>query len=1209
MIPLSRRWWCLSRIPIIFAAVGLAVGYNSQALDLDGNGFSDVYEAVYPPTGGYTLLLNGDSDGDGYTDLEEAAFGTDWRDPTSRPITTVENAAGDFSVTWDGVGGIPYLLSHTDTLSFSTVWLPVGGIRVGAGQSISVPVSVGSENRAFWRLSAKQPLDEDGDFLNAYEEALLGTSDLLVDSDDDGNSDVQEFLQGTDAMDPQSYLLPTISKFSGDNQGGGASTISAMPMVVQVTGNNSQPLFHVPVTFSIASGSGALIPERSTPQPTQTVTLYSDERGQVGPFFQFPPTLGSTSQVSATVRGGIQTSVVTFTATTVAAPGNDNFAQALSLNNETLPFSQSSAGATVETGEPVHADTIQGSSVWYSWTAPESGRVEFTTDGSSYDTVLAVYTGSSLLQLTEIASNDDQTEIDPLPLASKVVFPAVQGTTYYIAVAGFAAETGLILLNWGSNSGPSNDFFADAEALNGTTGTLTISNAGATVETHEANHNGEIHSGSLWYRFDSSNQGLLKLSTGTSAIDNVIAVYTGNSIETLDRVISATKVASTSGEVRFVTDPDTTYWIAVAGLGSLTGDLSLAWDFNDSNDFFVNSVPLTGESGAISGSNVDATAEAGEPAHWWYSDYAYHSVWYSWTAPSDGYYLFSTSAATFNHVLAFYYGTSLQSLSHYDSSGGGSDWGSYIWIYAYEGTTFKIAVDGQDQNDFGTFVLNWEKDSYDFMASATSPDLSLATSNPDHVHTGDNCQSCLAHQLQLQADEGALQDDIDTEAVSMSFSSLSECPDPAAPNYGEVISYKNGVESTSKTFHLSIPKAGTPGASNQSCPQTLLIQHKIVTVNTPRSRNLHGKVYFTLKSGDPSVLDIKYNGATYTPGDAIDVVEYGHVGCGVHTWHTGIETFELIGKKKGEVVFEVECDPDPDDGGDGVATKKLELTIKVFEVTYREDPLNALGISANTVWDGSDGYSVDEQSIKQKITIETDPPEIASQINLEVRELDPSVNPDYTPNGIGTIIRTGETEFEYTSFLEPKSEMAPKEKSVTIIAKIDDDELCAKHNVRVLPVFRWLVSLHQHGPEAPRHPPEDSDYETAWRYARWKYDISTSNLSSIVFNRFSPLGADAMVSFSSGSRGARPCIIYESAFTTENYCASVLGHENVHGGQSVNFLILSYAARLTGAFNRKIEYPAYRWQVENADRCGLSAGERDQIITNMNRTKIGQDPL
>ena len=51
--------------------------------------------------------------------------------------------------------------------------------------------------------------------------------------------------------------------------------------------------------------------------------------------------------------------------------------------------------------------------LWYAWTAPESGEVTFDTlgsadtNGTTLDTIVAVYTGPNISQLLQVAANDD----------------------------------------------------------------------------------------------------------------------------------------------------------------------------------------------------------------------------------------------------------------------------------------------------------------------------------------------------------------------------------------------------------------------------------------------------------------------------------------------------------------------------------------------------------------------------------------------------------------------------------------------------------------------------------------------------------------------------------------------------------------------------------------------------------------------------------
>ena len=87
-----------------------------------------------------------------------------------------------------------------------------------------------------------------------------------------------------------------------------------------------------------------------------------------------------------------------------SAPANDAFTNSFVLSGMTNFVLGSNVGATRESGEPEHAGNTGGSSVWWTWTAPVTGTFSASTAGSSFDTLLAVYLGSSLSNLEGSAS-------------------------------------------------------------------------------------------------------------------------------------------------------------------------------------------------------------------------------------------------------------------------------------------------------------------------------------------------------------------------------------------------------------------------------------------------------------------------------------------------------------------------------------------------------------------------------------------------------------------------------------------------------------------------------------------------------------------------------------------------------------------------------------------------------------------------------------
>jgi hypothetical protein len=77
-------------------------------------------------------------------------------------------------------------------------------------------------------------------------------------------------------------------------------------------------------------------------------------------------------------------------------------------------------------------------------------HVTINTTGSTFETLLAVYLGSSISSLTPVASDGD--DPDSSALTSKVDFDVVPGQTYQIAVDGFNGATGSVTL--GLHLGP-----------------------------------------------------------------------------------------------------------------------------------------------------------------------------------------------------------------------------------------------------------------------------------------------------------------------------------------------------------------------------------------------------------------------------------------------------------------------------------------------------------------------------------------------------------------------------------------------------------------------------------------------------------------------------------------------------------------------------------------------------------------------------------
>jgi hypothetical protein len=260
-------------------------------------------------------------------------------------------------------------------------------------------------------------------------------------------------------------------------------------------------------------------------------------------------------------------------------PGNDSFASATSATGSSWTLSGSNVDGTSEVGEPSHAGSAPAKSVWWVWTAPSTGTCTLSTSGSAFDTLLAVYQGTSVGALSAVASNDNSASG---VTTSSVSFPVTLGSVYRIAVDGKSGASGSIALR-GSVTvpGPTNDTFANAVLLSGNTFTVSGSNVGATSELSEPRHAGQRGGKSVWWSWTAPSSGTLTVATTSSTFDTLLGVYTGSVVGSLARVGSNDDESASvrTSRVSISVVARTTYRIAVDGYGGEQGAIRLAGTF------------------------------------------------------------------------------------------------------------------------------------------------------------------------------------------------------------------------------------------------------------------------------------------------------------------------------------------------------------------------------------------------------------------------------------------------------------------------------------------------------------------------------------------------------------------------------------------------------------------------------------------------------
>lgn len=263
------------------------------------------------------------------------------------------------------------------------------------------------------------------------------------------------------------------------------------------------------------------------------------------------------------------------------AVANDDFVAAQQISGASGSVAGTTVDATREASEPAHGGRGASASVWYRWTAPASGTLRVTTQGSSFDTLLGAYTGSQVSSLTTLDANDDTPTGERW---SSVAFPVTAGSSYLIAVDGYGGWKGATVLNWslsGAAPAPSpvaNDMFADAQEITGASGSVTGATIGAKREAGEPDHASSSGRASIWYQWTAPSSGNLRLNTQGSSFDTLLAAYTGTQVSALQQLAANDDVpGSLWSEVTVPVTEGTTYRIAVDGWGGYTGATTLSW--------------------------------------------------------------------------------------------------------------------------------------------------------------------------------------------------------------------------------------------------------------------------------------------------------------------------------------------------------------------------------------------------------------------------------------------------------------------------------------------------------------------------------------------------------------------------------------------------------------------------------------------------------
>jgi len=281
-----------------------------------------------------------------------------------------------------------------------------------------------------------------------------------------------------------------------------------------------------------------------------------------------------------------------------ASPPNDYWDTAPEISGRSGTVSCENANMTAEEDEPLDAYLDQqgvaaDKTLWWKWTAPETGEAVFDTIGSFYDdlidenyldTALGVYTCSDGTFSPVAENNDlDYGDLDRDIVRSRVNFTVTAGTTYYICVAAIdyssfnpSLMVGEIRLNWNIVKGISES--------SGSASAATAQESNPMLEYMPTAGN------SAWWTWTAPSNGKVAFDTvgsqldGGGAMDTFLSIYTNceayaSSEGGLQKVWENDNInLRTTGSITFMAEAGVKYYVCAGDReGAENGTIRINW--------------------------------------------------------------------------------------------------------------------------------------------------------------------------------------------------------------------------------------------------------------------------------------------------------------------------------------------------------------------------------------------------------------------------------------------------------------------------------------------------------------------------------------------------------------------------------------------------------------------------------------------------------
>jgi hypothetical protein len=330
-------------------------------------------------------------------------------------------------------------------------------------------------------------------------------------------------------------------------------------------------------------------------------------------------------------------------------PANDTIGEATPI---TVPFSGEidTTGATASPDDPVCIGSYD--TVWYIFTAPETGYLHATVADNEYSIALSAYSGTP----GDLAALG----CSYVGYGSFLRFPVTGGETVYLMVTNLYNQPGetMTLTIEAGPPPPVNDDFSDATLISTLPYTSTVDTTYATGDDDDP----ECYStsGTVWYAYNVA--GDTRLDARAYTLDGeysgpvVLGIYKGEQ-GSLEQIHCS---YSYWGElVRIDAPAGETYYFMVGMAWGYTGR-EIAFTLHEApppppNDDFDNATVIPEVPYSNTMNPFEATTAADDPqtCHW---NGPARTVWYAFTASSNQWIYADTAGSNYDITLAAYTG-------------------------------------------------------------------------------------------------------------------------------------------------------------------------------------------------------------------------------------------------------------------------------------------------------------------------------------------------------------------------------------------------------------------------------------------------------------------------------------------------------------------------------------------------------------------------